>query len=176
MKKQIAIVAVGLSIALSSATAFVAFAENNGNNELRGPEKAISELEKKLDNIDAKENRADKTRQSVVINPNGNFKLTGVKVVAISGSSLTGSLYGKSLTRDVSGAKIIGAGTSSTLADIKVGDILVVAGQLTSDGVVTITEIHDVSTPNNSAVEAIKARIQELLKKLTDLQNRLLNR
>src|SRR3989344_3303635 len=127
-KARIISVIAGSAILLSSASTLTAFADNDNDNKAKGLNTATSQLEKKVEKLvgmDDKVNEVADRAESVNIKPNGDFKLTGVKVVGVSGNSITGSLYGLSLTVDIGSAKINGSNSTIALGDIQAGDVLV---------------------------------------------------
>src|SRR3989344_3226387 len=175
-KTRIISAVAGTAIILSGVSSLPVFADNDDNGN-RGKSNAASHLEKNVmrlvDMAESINNFSDRI-ESANIKPNGEFKLTGAKAVSVSGNSLTGSLYGLSLTVDVGSAKIGGGNTTIALSDIKAGDVLVVWGTLNKDTqAVTLSRIHDLTYANRGEIDRIQARINELLEMLRKLQEKL---
>src|SRR3989344_3872129 len=169
-KTRIISAITGTAILLSGVSAMSAFAESDNN---KGNAMSGIKAEKFVGSEDKVNEFADRS-ESVNIKPNGEFKLTGVKAVSVSGNSLTGSLYGLTLTVDVGSAKIIGGNSTIAFNEIKAGDVLVVWGTLNKDTkAVSLSKIHILSYSNRGELSRIQARINELLEMLRKLQEKL---
>lgn len=116
---------------------------------------------------------------SLTIGPNGNIRITGGEVKAVSGNSLTVGVWGLNLNVDISGATFIGnlplldnssTTASSTGSQVNVGDKVLIAGTIDpSTTVIKAQWVRDLSRQSQN-IDAIKSRIKQLLDLLRSLQ------
>lgn len=158
----------------------VAFAEkeNNGNgNKLR----ITNNLNKQLNDKEIEKRGlgigVNGDQPSVVLRPNGDYRVTGVTVNSVSSSTntLNVSLFGFSKDVNISGAKIFAKGGGAiTINDIKVGDKLISIGNYNSSTkVITVNEIRDISITKAGNDSAIQQRIQQLLEMIKKLRDQI---
>ena len=123
--------------------------------------------------------KGNQPNPSLFIGPNGKGIISGMVVSAPSGSPSTMGVevWRLRLNVDVSEARIIpeqntGTTTSTTTA-MAVGNKVSVKGQMNPDtGVVKASVVHDLSV-RAEKVSRIQKRIEELLRKLNELRERL---
>lgn len=151
--------------------------ENEENEGLRlGQLKQATKILEKLDEgFGMRMDNVARERESAMIKPNGDFRITGVVVNSVVSSTnmLNGSLFGLSRDVSVSGAQIFGAGGPISLGDIMPGDKLVATGNFNRDTrAITVKQIHDLSSTGRSSTD-IQAKIQSLIEIVRQLQEQL---
>lgn len=115
------------------------------------------------------------TQESVIIQPNGNFRVTGATVNSVNSSANTinASIYGFSRDVNVAGATIYGGGKQIALTDMQSGDKIVASGTFSeSTHVITVQDINDVSYTSRNASN-IQSQIQALMQQVQQLQQQL---
>lgn len=182
MKKTTYLVLPGVMLlALVAGTAFAH--EDEQENERPKPfGQTVSALAQERNTLKAEgkelakiELKVNGDQPSAVMHPNGDFRLTGVTVNSVdtSANTITGTLYGVTRTVSAAGASLWGGGKSITLSDIKAGDKIVVVGSYSADThSLTIREVRDV-TYSQQAVSGVQKQIEELRRKLQELQEQL---
>ena len=114
-------------------------------------------------------------QESISLNANGNFKITGAKVVSVdtAAGTITATLYGFTKTVNVSGAAITGGNATMTLGTIQAGDVLSATGNFNeATHAVTVNTVNDVSSvPNGTS--AIQSRLSMLMQLVAQLQAQL---
>lgn len=119
--------------------------------------------------------KIDNTQESVVIQPNGNFRVTGAVLNSVSTSTNTinASIFNFSRDVSVASATIFGAGKQIVLTDLQAGDKLVVTGNFNrTNHVITISDINDVTYVNRNNLN-IQNQIQALMQQVQLLQQQL---
>lgn len=199
MKKN-TYIAAALAVAVLAGALYLAFGSRafaesddehdrgNGNafgikgklgEDFRDVEKGFSKVFERASGISPAE-----VPQSIAVNPQGDVRLTGAEVTAVSGNQLTVKLWGWNLTVDRTNAQIIGkvniqeitgqsTSTATSTAEINVGDKLLVKGTVNSTtGVVTASWIKNLSLQQQGIAD-IQSRISQLLQLIQQLQARL---
>jgi len=123
---------------------------------------------------------------SILVNPDGDVRLTGAEVTAISGPQITVKLWGWNFTVDHSNARIIGrinlpampaidaaATPTAPSANFNIGDKLMVKGTVNSStGVIAASWVRNLSLQHQGVAD-IQGRINQLLQLLQQLQAQL---
>ncbi len=114
-------------------------------------------------------------QESASLNANGNFKITGAKVVSVdtAANTITATLYGFTKTVSVSGAAITGGNATMALGAIQPGDTLSATGNFDEmTHAVTVNTVNDVSSiPSGSS--AIQSRLSMLMQLVAQLEAQL---
>ncbi len=115
------------------------------------------------------------TQESVTMNANGDFKVTGVKVnsVASSTNTVNVSFYGFSRDINLGNAKLIAGGNTIAIGDIQAGDILSASGNFNeSTHIIAVSQVNDISYQQKN-VSNIQQQIDNILQMIRDLQAQL---
>lgn len=105
----------------------------------------------------------------LVINPSGEVQLKAGNLDAISGTTLTVTVFGLHLSVNAANANITGASSAAALGNLAVGDKVALNGKIDpSTGTVNAREIRDL-TAQNQQTSALQQRIQELETMLKNL-------
>ena len=159
---------------------------------LQGKNQTESEVENNLNNAFTAglDSSPEATPLSMSIGPQGQARITNGNVTAVSGNTLTVSVFGISLSVDISNANIIGAmalppipstatssatstGATPSTTSINVGDKVVVQGAIDSTtGVIKANTVRDLSAQVQSNSD-ITNRINQLLQMINQLRARL---
>ncbi len=113
--------------------------------------------------------------QSVKINANGDFTVTGAVVNSVSSSTnmVNASLYGLSKDVNLGSATLVGRGHAITISDISVGDKVSAKGNYNAaTRTITVSELHDISFKSRE-IQDIQSKIQALLDMVRKLQDQL---
>jgi hypothetical protein len=160
-----------LALIISIGTVFAESENNNktSDKEYKTTATAITSNSKEKENSGY---GVSGTEQTATLKPNGDFKVTGVKVNSVSASTntLNVSLYGISRDINVGNAKISGGSKKITINDIMAGDVLYGSGNYNANTkTATISEITNV-TYKTRASSDIQAQINKLLEMIKQLQ------
>ena len=182
MKKSLLVGLIAIALVVAILPVASVFAENNNNNGnsnsiLKNANGMINKMDNMLSQWENNFNKNVQNRQSqsVSMNANGDFKVTGVTVnsVNVSGNSMNVSFYGFSRDVNVSGAKFHGPNGDIALGDISAGDKLVGTGNFNSSThAITVSDVYDL-TLNLKSASDIQSKIQSLMDIVNQLQAQL---
>ena len=183
--------AVGAALACTSVFAMTVFAEDSHmekrmdeRKETKGSMmKPLENMLKKLEQIDTKEfsfsteHPEKDTPSTMTLNPHGEIRLTNGKVTAVSGDIITVEVWKLSFSvHNMPDTKVLaGSKREITFAQIAVGDMVGVLGQLDIDKVAFIHAqiIHDRTQVNRANTDQERSRIQSLINDLIKRLNAL---
>ncbi|MBZ9572395.1 hypothetical protein KJA15_03630 [Patescibacteria group bacterium] len=141
--------------------------------------KAEKQFDKLLKRLEKAEFKLFKAPASLIITSKGkatfvNADLAAIETVTPAESGiLTVKIHGLNFDVDASKAKIYGGGKKITISDLQIGDKLLIKGVVNEEtGIIEATRIHDRSIHKKS-IDNLRARIQELLRKIEELRARL---
>ena len=119
--------------------------------------------------------KAEQMPSSVSIGPNGQIRMTGASLTAVSGNNVTVNIWGLTFNVNASQAQLAGSSQQTiALTDMQVGDKLTVTGTIDpSTGAVTGQVIVDYSLATRQAGSALQSRINQLLQLIQQLQSQL---
>ncbi len=119
--------------------------------------------------------KADQMPSSLSIGPNGQIRITGANLTAVSGSALTVNVWGMTFNVNAAQSQLAGSSQQTiALTDMQVGDKLTVTGTIDpSTGAVTGQVIVDYSLATRQAGSALQSRISQLLQLIQQLQSQL---
>ena len=119
--------------------------------------------------------KVEQMPSSLSIGPNGQIRMTGASLTAISGSNLTINVWGLTFNVNASRAQLAGSSRQAiALTDMQVGDKLTVTGTIDpSTGAVTGQVVVDYSLVTRQASTALQSRISQLLQLIQQLQSQL---
>ncbi len=119
--------------------------------------------------------KAEQMPSSLSIGPNGQIRMTGASLTAVSGSNLTINVWGMTFNVNASQAQLAGSSQQAiALTDMQVGDKLTVTGTIDpSTGAVTGQVVVDYSLVTRQASTALQSRISQLLQLIQQLQSQL---
>ena len=181
-----------VSLALAVGVVSQAFADNEGNDNGNGTKmgqmmqsnSASNMMDKMTENMDEgfggmglklESINGNRDAESVVIKPNGDFRVTGAVVNSISSSTsmLNARLFSFSRDINLAGAQIYGANHPISLGDIQPGDKLMATGNFNeSTHAITVSQINDTSYTTRNTSD-IQTRIQALMQIVNQLQAQL---
>lgn len=172
---KIGVFALGL-IALTASSAYAREGVGNVEKVENKVAKTLVSLESKLERGQDWVMKSAEEARSVILKADGGFQVRGAEVVSVnvSGSTITAKLYGFTKEVSVAGAKISAVGGSSvTLADFKAGDKVAAWGTFDENTkAIKVSELRNI-TVRSQANAAIQARIDELLKMIRELQEKI---
>lgn len=119
--------------------------------------------------------KAEQMPSSLSIGPNGQIRMTGASLTAVSGSNLAINVWGLTFNVNASTAQLAGSSQQTiAVSDMRVGDKLTVTGTIDpSTGAVTGQVIVDYSLATRQAGTALQSRINQLLQLIQQLQSQL---
>lgn len=177
-KKLYAFSGLALVLAMSATSLTVLAKDKNNESDNEHSTGASMFAPGQMMKIEARDDNGrvlggNTTQPTVSINPNGDFKVTGVLVnsVNVAGNSVNVTFYG--FTRDINISGATFGGSAQSLADIMAGDVVSAAGNFNSSThALTVKLVRDV-TAHGTSPSAMNDRINQLLEMVRQLQEQL---